>query len=120
MARVTPCAREAGGSAPAWLGRGILLCTLFLLMSICHAAVLPGPASAAPVQEKAPVHAVDCAIDIAASTPSTAAAKFLWSAQQAGHAVAPTAIGEPVIGPPAPAPADPPAVRRARLQIFLI
>lgn len=106
--------------APVWLGRGILLCMLFLLMSLCHAALLPQPAMAAPVQEKLPIHAVDCAVDIAASTPSTVTVKFLSMVQPAEHSGTSLVAGKPVLAPAASAPVDLPAERRARLQVFLI
>ena len=107
-------------AAPAWVGRGLLVTALFVLMSICHGAMLPGQAAAASLQEHVPVHALDCATDVKAAAPSSIVAKFLPAVQLMGDAAALASVVEPPVEPASLASTEPPAVRRARLQVFLI
>lgn len=105
---------------PVWLGRVLLLSALFVLMAICHGALLPAPAMAAAAQEHLPVHTLDCAVDIEAAAPFPATAKFVSSAYPATDIVVIASTVQAVVWSPDAYPVDPPAVRRARLQVFLI
>lgn len=119
--RVAPRPRVAGRTiASVWLGRGMLFTMLFLLLSICHGAVLPGQTMAAPSQEHLPVHVPDCAVDVEAAAPSPLPTKVMPSAQPVRDPLALALRIEPLSGLPDAVPVDSPAVRRARLQLFLI
>lgn len=118
---------------PRWrlaaLRRPLAVSGLFLLLSLCHGVVIAGASgaigpAAEPVEfaahDQAPAHGVDCAADLDAAAPSAAGNRVAWTGVPFAPLGPGSAWAPPAVSPRGTVAIDPPAVRRALLQIFLI